>query len=153
MDITINPTEVEDLDKALFKDCKCLDGYHIVLPVKDMSDQLYLMVADKYINMTTKGFTISLLTVMELSRELCCSQTPKELGEEWKDILDQLVEYEPKIAPWLVPSCIYRGGICTKDDCCGFNTNALKQLIEQVPEDVYRKCRNDKAIREAGGKS
>lgn len=147
------PDDISGLNEALFKEtADVLRDYTFQIKYEDLPE-----ILEDELTISTESFLhgsveLNLLDVLVISRKLCCSKTPDELGKVWLGVLEEIIKAVPLVALYAVPSCIYRGGICTQDDPCGYNSKALAELIEQVPEKIYRKVRNDKAIRDAKSK-
>lgn len=57
--------------------------------------------------------------LINISHKRLCNQASKETREVMRAIVDKVVELCPEFRGVLVPSCVYRGGICTEFYPCG----------------------------------
>ena len=59
--------------------------------------------------------------LMTISHKRLCRQASKETREVVQAICDAVIEVNPEFKDLLVPNCVYRGGLCTEFNCCGYN--------------------------------
>ncbi len=87
--------------------------------------------ADRYTKVNL-GLCLNAQTLINMAKDRLCSDASAETREIFKAIKAKICEVEPELAPFLVPKCIYRGGICNSLQPCGFNKTELfqKQLVE-----------------------
>lgn len=81
------------------------------------------------------NFTVSAEGLMSLSHLRLCSKASLETRQVTQAIRDEVAKIDPDLAKHMVPQCIYRGGICPEEKCCGYNRNAdvlneYKELFE-----------------------
>lgn len=81
--------------------------------------------------------------VIEMCGARLCTKSLPATREVARAIREAVRVIDPELAHRLQPKCFAQGGQCTEDGPCGQNLVILKQIIEQVPEEVYRKWRND----------
>jgi hypothetical protein len=68
--------------------------------------------------------------LIQMALKRLCSTThakTKEVIEKIKYLVEQV---DPDLAKYMVPQCIYRGGICQELMCCGYNKNFQAQIYE-----------------------
>lgn len=61
--------------------------------------------------------------LMNLAHKRLCSKASKEATEVFNAIKAEVAKVDPDLAKHLVPTCIYRGGICPEAKPCGYNKN------------------------------
>lgn len=85
--------------------------------------------ADRYTKVNL-GLFINAQSLIDMAQERLCSNASPETREIFKAIKAEIEKVDPDLASFLVPSCIYRGGICNRLQKCGFNKTELfnKQL-------------------------
>lgn len=90
--------------------------------------------ADRYTKVNL-GLFINAQSLIDMSHERLCSNASPETREIFIAIKAEIAKVDPALDLFLVPSCIYRGGICNRLKKCGFNKTGLfnKQL------DLYKK--------------
>lgn len=76
--------------------------------------------ADRYTKVNL-GLCINAAALVNMAKDRLCSDASPETREIFKAIKAKIAEIEPDLAPFLVPRCIYRGGICNSLNPCGFN--------------------------------
>lgn len=81
--------------------------------------------------------------LMDMCGARLCTKSLAATREVARAIREAVRVIDPALADRLQPKCFAQGGQCTEDEPCGQNMIILKQIIEQVPEEVYRKWRND----------
>lgn len=76
------------------------------------------------------GLFINAQSLINMAKERLCSDASAETREIFKAIKTEIEKIDPDLAQFLVPRCIYRGGICNSLKPCGFNKTELfsKQL-------------------------
>ncbi len=70
---------------------------------------------------------INAQALIDVAKLRLCTKASTETRELFQIIKDRIAEIDPDLAPLLVPKCIYRGGICCEQKCCGYNKTALFQ--------------------------
>lgn len=85
--------------------------------------------ADRYTKVNL-GLFINAQSLIDMSQERLCSNASPETREIFIAIKAEIAKVDPDLDLFLVPSCIYRGGICNRLKKCGFNKTDLfnKQL-------------------------
>lgn len=87
--------------------------------------------ADRYTKVNL-GLFINAQALINAAKDRLCSDASAETREIFKSIKAEIERVDPDLAQFLVPRCIYRGGICNSLKSCGFNKTELfnKQLTE-----------------------
>lgn len=87
--------------------------------------------ADRYTKVNL-GLCINAQALINMAKERLCSDASTETRGIFKAIKSEVEKVDPDLAQFLVPRCIYRGGICNSLKPCGFNTSEFfpKQLKE-----------------------
>lgn len=85
--------------------------------------------ADRYTKVNL-GLFLNAQSLIDMAKERLCSDASAETREIFKAIKEEITKVDPELAAFLVPRCIYRGGICNSLKTCGFNKTDLfkKQL-------------------------
>ena len=70
--------------------------------------------------------------IVDMARKRLCKKASIETRQVMEGIRIELGRQGDELARFLVPSCIYRNGLCGEFECCGFNkernlTYAMKQ--------------------------
>lgn len=90
--------------------------------------------ADRYTKVNL-GLCINAQALINMAKERLCSDASSETRDIFKAIKAKIAEVEPELAPFLVPKCIYRGGICNGVAKCGFNkTETFKKQLDEYKE-------------------
>lgn len=66
-----------------------------------------------------QDFVVNAQTLINISRKRLCKTASKETQEAWKAVQDAINEFDPVMASFMVPSCIYRG-FCPERESCGY---------------------------------
>lgn len=86
--------------------------------------------ADRYTKVNL-GLCLNAAALISIARDRLCHDASAETREIFKAIKAKIAEIEPELAPFLVPKCVYRGGICPSLSPCGYNKSEKgKQEIE-----------------------
>ena len=87
--------------------------------------------ADRYTKVNL-GLFINAQALINMAKDRLCSDASAETREIFKAIKEEITKVDPDLAQFLVPRCIYRGGICNSLSSCGFNKTELfnKQLTQ-----------------------
>ena len=87
--------------------------------------------ADRYTKVNL-GIFLNAQSLINMAKDRLCSDASAETREIFKTIKAEIEKVDPDLALFLVPRCIYRGGICNSRKPCGFNKTDLfqKQLEE-----------------------
>lgn len=59
--------------------------------------------------------------LINIAHKRLCNQASKETRELVQEICDEVIKVNPEFEQYLVPNCIYRGGVCTEFNPCGRN--------------------------------
>ena len=69
--------------------------------------------------------TLSLLvnaqSLIDMAKLRLCKQAHIETQEAFKAIRAEIAKVDPDLASMMVRKCVYRGGLCGEQRCCGFN--------------------------------
>ena len=66
-----------------------------------------------------------------ISRRRLCGQASPETREAWKEVKQQVADFDPVLASVMVPECIYRG-FCPEFKSCGFaDTEEYKRQLAE----------------------
>lgn len=106
---------------------------------------------DEQINRLTPVRHVMLLNaghLIDMAKLRMCFKSEQTTRALMMEIKNQVSLVDPSLAALMVPKCYYRNGICTEPKSCGLYVSVLKQLINNVPEYVYRDARNEKLIAE-----
>lgn len=60
-------------------------------------------------------------SLIDMAKLRFCNQASKETRIVFEAIWVKIKETDPALAKFMVPKCIYRGGICGEPKCCGYN--------------------------------
>lgn len=87
--------------------------------------------ADRYTKVNLLLFA-NAQSLIDMSKLRLCSNASPETRELFGLIKAEIAKVDPDLAPFLVSKCIYRGGICCENKCCGFNKTEVfaKQLAQ-----------------------
>ena len=107
---------------------------------------------DDQVNRKTPVNHVMLLNgghLIDMARKRLCGAAEKSTVEVMRAIKSSISFEDPDLAAHMVRNCVYRNGICPEGDkTCGYNYRVIKELIGQVPEEIYRDARNEKAARD-----
>lgn len=76
--------------------------------------------ADRYTKVNL-GLCINAQALINMAKDRLCSDASVETREIFKAIKAEIERVDSELALFLVPKCIYRGGICNSLNPCGFN--------------------------------
>ena len=93
------------------------------------------------------NITISAIGMIHFGRAVFCPQD-KDIAEGIQAVVNAVIECDFMIKDYLVSDCVYRNGICNRQEPCGRSVEVLKNLISVVPEKYYRDARNEKVLRD-----
>jgi len=65
------------------------------------------------------GMLINAQALINMARKRLCSKASKETRAVMTMIKEKVQEVDPVLAKYLVPECIYRGGVCHEPKSCG----------------------------------
>ena len=87
--------------------------------------------ADRYTKVNL-GLFLNAQSLINMAKDRLCSDASAETREIFNAIKAEIEKVDPDLAQFLVPRCIYRGGICNSLKPCGFNKTELfnKKLTE-----------------------
>ncbi len=57
--------------------------------------------------------------LLDLAKKRLCFQASPETRDAMLAIKDQIRVFDPGLAHWMIPACVYRGGICREPKACG----------------------------------
>ena len=66
-----------------------------------------------------QDFVVNAQTLINISKKRLCSCASKETRDAWKAVQEAIREFDPVMASFMVPSCVYRG-FCPEKDSCGY---------------------------------
>ena len=66
-----------------------------------------------------QDFVVNAQTLINISRKRLCTCASKETRDAWKAVQDAIREFDPVMASFMVPNCVYRG-FCPEKDSCGY---------------------------------
>ncbi len=66
-----------------------------------------------------QDFVVNAQTLINISKKRLCTCASKETRDAWKAVQDAIREFDPVMASFMVPSCVYRG-FCPEKDSCGY---------------------------------
>lgn len=89
--------------------------------------------------------------LVNMAGERLCTKALKSTRDVFTQITEEMSKIDKELANRMKPKCYRQGGVCYEDDPCGVHMNMLQQIVEQIPENVYRKWRNDYIIRNYDG--
>jgi len=81
--------------------------------------------------------------LMQMAEARLCSKALKSTRKVMSLIREGVRSVDEKLADRMQPRCFRQGGVCYEDEPCGQNMIMLKQIVQQVPEEVYRDWRNE----------
>lgn len=64
--------------------------------------------------------------LITIAHKRLCMQASPETRAVVKEICDEVIKVNPEFKNLLVPNCVYRGGVCTEFNCCGYNRGIKK---------------------------
>lgn len=87
--------------------------------------------SDRYTKVNLLLF-VNAQALIDIAKLRLCNKASQETRELFNVIKSKIAEVDPDLAPFLVPKCVYRGGICCEQKCCGYNKAELfqKELAE-----------------------
>lgn len=87
--------------------------------------------ADRYTKVNL-GIFLNAQSLINIAKDRLCSDASSETREIFKAIKAEIEKVDPDLAQFLVPRCIYRGGICNSLKSCGFNkTESFNKHLNQ----------------------
>lgn len=87
--------------------------------------------ADRYTKVNL-GLCLNAQALINMAKDRLCQDASAETRNIFKAIKNKMAVVESDLVPFLVPKCVYRGGICNSLSPCGFNKSEKgKQEIEQ----------------------
>ena len=76
-----------------------------------------------------QDFVVNAQTLINVSRKRLCKTASKETQEAWKAVQGAIREFDPVMASFMVPNCVYRG-FCPERERCGFwKSNTFNQQL------------------------
>lgn len=66
-----------------------------------------------------QDFVVNAQTLINISKKRLCTCASKETRDAWKAVQEAIREFDPVMASFMVPSCVYRG-FCPEKDSCGY---------------------------------
>lgn len=71
-------------------------------------------------------------SLIDMAKLRLCRKASPETRDLFRLIRAKVAEADPDLAPFLVPKCVYRGGICGEPRSCGYNRGeAFKSELEE----------------------
>ena len=78
-----------------------------------------------------KDFVVNAQTLINISRKRLCHCASKETREAWVAVKEAIKEFDPIMASFMVPNCIYRGR-CPEMNTCGYyKTDKFKKELDE----------------------
>jgi len=111
--------DLENRQKLLYKEDASLKEYHFNIQgiSEGMAEALkpFAMAVVEYEEPGNHHLAAEMnaLQLLEAGRKMCCTAVGEVLGNEWVKITEALTAIDPVLSNFIVPKCIYRGGICT----------------------------------------
>jgi hypothetical protein len=81
--------------------------------------------------------------LMQMANARLCTKALAATRSVMSMICSAVNKVDPDLGTRLVPKCFAQGGLCFEDECCGLNMHMIRQVVEQVPEQIYRDWRNE----------
>ena len=63
-------------------------------------------------------------SLIDMAKLRLCTQAHRETVEVFKKIKSEIEKIDPALASMMVRKCVYRGGLCGEQRCCGFNRSS-----------------------------
>jgi len=89
--------------------------------------------------------------LMDMAGERLCTKALATTRKVFSMITEEMSKIDKDLANRMKPKCYRQGGVCYEDDPCGVHMNMLREIVEQVPEAIYRDWRNDFIVRNYKG--
>ena len=78
-----------------------------------------------------QDFVVNAHTLINISRKRLCHCASKETREAWIAVKEAIKEFDPIMASFMVPNCIYRGR-CPEMNTCGYyKTDKFKKELDE----------------------
>ena len=78
-----------------------------------------------------QDFVVNAQTLINISRKRLCKTASKETQEAWKAVQGAIREFDPVMASFMVPNCVYRG-FCPERESCGlWKSNTFNQQLNE----------------------
>ena len=78
-----------------------------------------------------QDFVVNAQTLINISRKRLCHCASKETREAWAAVKEAIKEFDPIMASFMVPNCIYRGR-CPEMNTCGYyKTDKFKKELDE----------------------
>lgn len=78
-----------------------------------------------------QDFVVNAQTLINISRKRLCHCASKETREAWVAVKAAIKEFDPIMASFMVPNCIYRGR-CPEMNTCGYyKTDKFKKELDE----------------------
>lgn len=78
-----------------------------------------------------QDFVVNAQTLINISRKRLCYCASKETREAWVAVKEAIKEFDPIMASFMVPNCIYRGR-CPEMNTCGYyKTDKFKKELDE----------------------
>lgn len=88
--------------------------------IPDDELELLLNTVDRYTPVNL-GLMVNAQSLIDMFKLRLCRQASKETIWVAQKLKDKIATVTPELAKYLVPKCIYRGGICGEPMACGWN--------------------------------
>jgi len=73
---------------------------------------------DRY-TLVNHRFIANAESILHIARRRLCFKASEETHETVKFMKEKIREIDPDLAHYMVPNCVYRGGICPEPKACG----------------------------------
>ena len=85
-----------------------------------------------------QDFVVNAQTLINISRKRLCHCASKETIEAWVAVKAAIKEFDPIMASFMVPNCIYRGR-CPEMNTCGYyKTDKFKKELDEYWNSINR---------------
>ena len=70
--------------------------------------------------------------IINISRVRLCNKASPETKYAWVAFIQELFKYSYELAQLCAPTCIYRNGICSEFESCGYNKTAIYKKQQEA---------------------
>lgn len=90
---------------------------------------------------TDLAFIINAEALINMAHKRLCSKASKETREIFQGIKDEIERRDPALAQHLVPTCVFRNGLCPEPKCCHYcHTREGKEMHSEYLKLYDFKC-------------
>lgn len=87
--------------------------------------------------------------LVDIAAARLCTKALASTRKVMSMIREGVSKLDVDLADRMQPQCFRQGGVCYEDNPCGQHLIMLRQIVQQVPESIYRDWRNALAIQQA----